>query len=93
MDNSQKEIIATVETETNLLAAERYIKFRLADRATQASNLAADSHRALNWLYKRRRGEPRRLLEAKIRYYGIWQRAIVGVLANNDGNSIGAILL
>ena len=93
MNISQKEIIATVETEINLLKAERYINFQLTDKATEASNSAADSHRALNWLYARRRGEPRRLLGIKIHYYGIWQRSLVGVLQNSDGHSMSATLL
>jgi hypothetical protein len=93
MDISQVEITVSAKIELDLLAAERYMNFQLADKAKQALNSAAFGHRELNRLRKRRRGGPRKALELKIHYYGIWQRAAVGVLETAKGHSIGFGLL
>jgi hypothetical protein len=93
MDVSQIEITVSTKIELDLLTAERYMNFQLNDRAKQALNSAAFGHRELNRLHRRRRGGPRKALELKIHYYGIWQRAAVGVLETAKGHSIGSGLL
>lgn len=93
MDFQQQEIVATIEIEANLRRAEQYVFFRMIDKAGGALNQASISHRALNRLYGKRRGAPRKALWVRVYYYAIWHRALVGVLEAGEGHGLGTTLL
>lgn len=93
MDFHQQEIVATIEIEANLRRAEQYIFFQMVDRANDALNQASVSHRALNRLYRKRRGVPRKVLWVRVHYYEIWYRALAGLTKASEGYGIGAALL
>lgn len=91
MDISEQEKVVTAVVARNLLATERLMARGEHKDAKYALNVAAGWIRALDRIYKQRRGEPRRLLKVKVRYYSVWQRALAGALSSNAW--IGKVLL
>lgn len=87
LDISEQERDAASGVHKNLLAAERLTNEREYEGAVRASNDAASGIRALDRIYKQRRGEPRIALAAKICYYRAWQQALVGVRCIRTGSS------
>lgn len=71
---------AIEEAKKHLETAERFVVEARVKDAKAAVNTVAMHLRHLERLYMHRRGAPRENLSVQIRFLGLWQRALTGVM-------------